>query len=50
LYWSFPATVIPVLRSGNAEEMCRAADCLLEAGFSSLELTLRTPGEAGLLK
>jgi len=35
LYWSFPTTVIPVLRFGNAEEICRAANCLLGAGFQS---------------
>jgi len=36
--------VVPVLRYESAELTLRAAQCLLDVGFASLEITLTTPG------
>ena len=36
--------VIPVLRLGNRRDAEAAIDCLIEAGFQTVELTLTTPG------
>ncbi|MGD2140735.1 MAG: bifunctional 4-hydroxy-2-oxoglutarate aldolase/2-dehydro-3-deoxy-phosphogluconate aldolase [Burkholderiales bacterium] len=41
--------VVPVLRFDTAEQTRFAIDCLVEAGFGSVELTLTTPGAIGLL-
>ncbi|MCW5621053.1 MAG: bifunctional 4-hydroxy-2-oxoglutarate aldolase/2-dehydro-3-deoxy-phosphogluconate aldolase [Burkholderiales bacterium] len=43
------ACVIPVLRLPQRETATRAIDLLLEAGFSTIELTLTTPGAIDLL-
>ena len=42
--------VIPVLRLASAALTERAIDCLREAGFGTLEITLTTPGAIELLK
>ena len=41
--------VVPVLRLGSAEETRFAVDCLVEAGFGCIELTLTTPGAVELI-
>ncbi len=41
--------VVPVLRLASAEETRFAAECLVEAGFACIELTLTTPGAVALL-
>lgn len=41
--------VVPVLRLASAEETRVAVECLLEAGFACIELTLTTPGAAELI-
>ncbi len=41
--------VVPVLRLSSAEETRFAVDCLVEAGFGSIELTMTTPGAVELL-
>jgi 2-dehydro-3-deoxyphosphogluconate aldolase/(4S)-4-hydroxy-2-oxoglutarate aldolase len=41
--------VIPVLRLASAELTERAIDCLVEAGFKSVEITMTTPGAIELL-
>jgi len=43
------ARVIPVLRLATRDASAAAIDCLLEAGFQTVELTLTTPGALGLL-
>jgi len=42
--------VIPVLRLASADLTARAIDCLLEAGFKTVEITMTTPGAIDLLK
>lgn len=42
--------VVPVLRLASAELTERAAECLGEAGFSILEITMTTPGALGLIR
>ena len=42
--------VIPVLRLASAELTERAIDCLREAGFGIVEITMTTPGALDLLK
>jgi 2-dehydro-3-deoxyphosphogluconate aldolase / (4S)-4-hydroxy-2-oxoglutarate aldolase len=42
--------VIPVLRLASAELTERAIDCLLEAGFGTVEITMTTPRAVELLK
>jgi 2-dehydro-3-deoxyphosphogluconate aldolase/(4S)-4-hydroxy-2-oxoglutarate aldolase len=41
--------VIPVLRLGNRANAEAAIDCLLEAGYRTVELTLTTPGALELI-
>jgi len=41
--------VVPVLRLASAEETRFAVDCLVEAGFNCVELTLTTPGAVELI-
>jgi 2-dehydro-3-deoxyphosphogluconate aldolase/(4S)-4-hydroxy-2-oxoglutarate aldolase len=41
--------VVPVLRLASAEETRFALECLVEAGFACIELTLTTPGAAALI-
>ena len=41
--------VVPVLRLASAAETRFAADCLIEAGFACIELTLTTPGAVELI-
>jgi 2-dehydro-3-deoxyphosphogluconate aldolase/(4S)-4-hydroxy-2-oxoglutarate aldolase len=41
--------VIPVLRFGARQEAEAAIDCLLEAGYGSVEITLTTPGAIELI-
>jgi 2-dehydro-3-deoxyphosphogluconate aldolase/(4S)-4-hydroxy-2-oxoglutarate aldolase len=41
--------VVPVLRLASAAETRFAVDCLVEAGFSCIELTLTTPGAVELI-
>jgi 2-dehydro-3-deoxyphosphogluconate aldolase/(4S)-4-hydroxy-2-oxoglutarate aldolase len=41
--------VIPVLRLRSREEAHTAIDCLIEAGFDTVELTLTTPGAVELI-
>lgn len=41
--------VVPVLRLASAEETSFAFECLLEAGFACIELTLTTPGAVELI-
>lgn len=41
--------VIPVLRLATREATAAAIDCLVEAGFGTVELTLTTPGALTLL-
>ena len=42
--------VIPVLRLRSREEAQTAIDCLIEAGFNTVELTLTTPGAVELIE
>jgi 2-dehydro-3-deoxyphosphogluconate aldolase/(4S)-4-hydroxy-2-oxoglutarate aldolase len=42
--------VIPVLRLRSREEAQTAVDCLIEAGFKTVELTLTTPGAVELIR
>jgi 2-dehydro-3-deoxyphosphogluconate aldolase/(4S)-4-hydroxy-2-oxoglutarate aldolase len=41
--------VVPVLRFASAATTIRAVDCLREAGFNTLEITLTTPGAVELI-
>lgn len=41
--------VIPVLRLSTREAAATAVDCLIEAGFRTVELTLTTPDAIGLI-
>jgi 2-dehydro-3-deoxyphosphogluconate aldolase/(4S)-4-hydroxy-2-oxoglutarate aldolase len=41
--------VVPVLRLGSTANTIRAVDCLREAGFSTFEITLTTPGAVELI-
>src|SRR5258708_2735482 len=41
--------VIPVLRLGSRKDAEAAIDCLIEAGFKTVELTLTTPGAVELI-
>lgn len=41
--------VIPVLRLKSRDEAQTAIDCLVEAGFTTVELTLTTPGAVELI-
>jgi 2-dehydro-3-deoxyphosphogluconate aldolase/(4S)-4-hydroxy-2-oxoglutarate aldolase len=41
--------VIPVLRLASVDETRFAVDCLVEAGFGCIELTLTTPGAVELI-
>jgi 2-dehydro-3-deoxyphosphogluconate aldolase/(4S)-4-hydroxy-2-oxoglutarate aldolase len=41
--------VVPVLRFGSAATTIRAVDCLREAGFGTVEITLTTPGAVELV-
>ena len=41
--------VVPVLRLRSREEAATAIDCLIEAGFGTVELTLTTPGAIDLI-
>jgi 2-dehydro-3-deoxyphosphogluconate aldolase/(4S)-4-hydroxy-2-oxoglutarate aldolase len=41
--------VIPVLRLATRDATANAIDCLVEAGFGTIELTLTTPGALTLL-
>jgi 2-dehydro-3-deoxyphosphogluconate aldolase / (4S)-4-hydroxy-2-oxoglutarate aldolase len=43
------ARVIPVLRLRSREDAETAVDCLIEAGFKTVELTLTTPGAVELI-
>lgn len=42
--------VIPVLRLASADLTERAIDCLLQAGFGTVEITMTTPGAIDLLR
>jgi 2-dehydro-3-deoxyphosphogluconate aldolase/(4S)-4-hydroxy-2-oxoglutarate aldolase len=42
--------VIPVLRLGSQRDAESAIDCLIEAGFRTVELTLTTPGAILLIR
>ena len=42
--------VIPVLRLASADLTARAIDCLLEAGFGTVEITMTTPGAIELIR
>lgn len=41
--------VVPVLRLATAPDTERAVSCLWEAGFTTFEITLTTPGAVGLI-
>lgn len=43
------ARVVPVLRFDDVEQARFAIDCLLEAGFATVEITLTTPGASSLI-
>jgi len=43
------ARVIPVLRLDSADEARLVIDCLLDAGFTTVEITLTTPGAVQLI-
>jgi 2-dehydro-3-deoxyphosphogluconate aldolase/(4S)-4-hydroxy-2-oxoglutarate aldolase len=43
------ARVIPVLRLRSRKDAQTAVDCLIEAGFKTVELTLTTPGAVELI-
>jgi 2-dehydro-3-deoxyphosphogluconate aldolase/(4S)-4-hydroxy-2-oxoglutarate aldolase len=42
--------VVPVLRLATREAASAAIDCLVEAGFETVELTLTTPGAVDLIE
>ena len=42
--------VIPVLRLGSAESAAHAVDCLMQAGYSAIEITLTVPGAVMLIE
>ena len=42
--------MVPVLRLASAELTARAVDCLREAGFGIVEITMTTPGALEVLK
>jgi 2-dehydro-3-deoxyphosphogluconate aldolase/(4S)-4-hydroxy-2-oxoglutarate aldolase len=42
--------VVPVLRLESAELTLRAVDCLAEAGFTTLEITMTTPRAVDLIR
>ena len=42
--------VVPVLRLASAELTERAVDCLINAGFSTIEITLTVPGAIALIE
>jgi 2-dehydro-3-deoxyphosphogluconate aldolase/(4S)-4-hydroxy-2-oxoglutarate aldolase len=42
--------VIPVLRLPDRKEAERAIDCLIEAGYRTVEVTLTTPGAVALIE
>ena len=42
--------MIPVLRLASADLTARAIDCLLEAGFGTVEITMTTPGAIELIR
>ena len=42
--------VIPVLRLASREQAATAIDCLIEAGFNTVEVTLTTPGAVELVR
>jgi len=42
--------VVPVLRLASAERTERAVECLLSAGFSTVEITLTVPGAVELIE
>lgn len=42
--------VVPVLRLASAEATERAVDCLLEAGYFTVEITMTTPGAIELIR
>jgi len=44
------ARVIPVLRLHSRQDAETAIDCLVEAGFKTVELTLTTPGAVELIR
>ena len=41
--------VVPVLRLASSAETERAVDCLADAGFRTVEITLTTPGAVELI-
>jgi 2-dehydro-3-deoxyphosphogluconate aldolase/(4S)-4-hydroxy-2-oxoglutarate aldolase len=41
--------IVPVLRLSSSEATERAVDCLLDAGFSTIEITMTTPGAVELI-
>ena len=41
--------VVPVLRLASAELTEHAVDCLVHAGFTTVEITMTTPGAVGLI-
>ncbi len=41
--------VVPVLRLASADAARRAIECLIEAGYTTVELTLTTPGAVELI-
>jgi 2-dehydro-3-deoxyphosphogluconate aldolase/(4S)-4-hydroxy-2-oxoglutarate aldolase len=43
------ARVVPVLRLSSRERAQSAIDCLIEAGFATVEITLTTPGALELI-
>jgi 2-dehydro-3-deoxyphosphogluconate aldolase/(4S)-4-hydroxy-2-oxoglutarate aldolase len=42
--------VVPVLRLASAELTHRAVDCLVEAGFAAVEITMTTPGAIEVIR
>jgi 2-dehydro-3-deoxyphosphogluconate aldolase/(4S)-4-hydroxy-2-oxoglutarate aldolase len=42
--------VVPVLRLGSAESAERAVACLVDAGFTTVEITMTTPGAVDLVR
>jgi 2-dehydro-3-deoxyphosphogluconate aldolase / (4S)-4-hydroxy-2-oxoglutarate aldolase len=42
--------VVPVLRLASAELTERAVDCLISAGYSTVEITLTVPGAVALIE
>ena len=43
------ARIIPVLRLDSRREAEQSIDCLLEAGFATVEVTLTTPDAVALI-